>query len=369
MCIRDSDKAVQFIKAAIAVGSQILVLGVDPVELNVLNAILPYKVELQERKATSFLKQKDIALLQGLTHAEFYFSELLPRGKTAMNYGLSGDFMQKASSALIACPTDWQRWNYQAETTKTTNVYRSELESCGSSTAIAELNEGKTHVIISSLDFTNIKQESELVVRILLSNLGAGFNSESTSKLKAIDEQGCLQTALICGAFNIESKSPAEMLDNAFIPAEQELRPLLGTVSGGRHWMLVNSKSDGTMDIRNAQISGSHENAAVYLSFWIFSPRSLVNLLAEPDMPKLDMLVGAEKALAVFVNGACIAKKESESFEPGSVKIQNLPLDKGWNHFLVKIARGSGEGSWNANVRFQSNSEEYMKQLLSSVAR
>ncbi|MDP4238442.1 MAG: glycoside hydrolase family 2 TIM barrel-domain containing protein [Bacteroidota bacterium] len=364
-----NEKLLKSVKNAISSGSQVLVWGADPEGLNVLNTILPYKLELQNRKATSFLKEKDVAILQGLNHAEFYFSELLQRGKTAMNYGLSGDFMHKATPVLVACPTDWQCWNYQAETTKTANVYRSELETSGSATAMAELNEGKMHVIISSLDFTDIPRESELVVHILLSNLGVGFNSDNTSKMKAIDEQGCLKTALICGAFNIDSKSPIEMIDNTFIPNETDLKPVLGTVSNGRHWVLVNSKPNGTVDIRNAQISGSNENAAVYLSFWIFSPRSLVNLLAEPDMPKLDMLVGAEKAFAVFVNGICVGKKESEHFEVGSNKIQNLPLEKGWNHFLIKIAKGSGEGSWNTSFRFHSDSEEYMKQVLSSVVR
>jgi beta-galactosidase len=365
----EKEKDQQLIRNAIKVGSKVLVWGVNPATLQVLNAVLPFQLELGEREATSFLKTKDVAVLQGLNNAEFYFSELLARGKTAMNYGLAGDFTHKAATILEACGTNWQKWNYQPETTKTANVYRSEQETHGPLTAMAELNQGNTHIIVSSLDFSQIKQESELVVRIILSNMGAVFNNSKTSGMKAIDEKGRLQTALICGAFNTDSKTVEDMLNYPFIPNEKDIKPLLGSVSGQQHWVLVKARKDGVIDIRNAQIGGSNENAAVYLSFWIFSPRSLVNLLAEPDMPKLDLYIGAAQGFDLQVNGNQIVSKASGHFSVDSNKVENLPLDKGWNHFLVKIVKGSGEGSWDTSLRFESNSQEYMKQVLSSVAR
>ena len=357
------------IKSAIVLGARILVWGVDTASVEALNAFLPYKLDLSERKATSFLKTKEEAMLQGLSHADFYFSELLAHGKTAMNYGLAGDFALKSQTWLTACGTEWQRWNYNAETTKTANVYRSELETTGSKIVIASVNYNSAEIIVSSLDFKDIRQESDIIMRIMLLNLGARFNSNMTSNMKAIDETGKLQTALICGAFNVESKNTIEMLDFNFTEKESSLNPQLGSSTKDKHWVLVKANKKNVFDIRNSQISGSNENAAIFMSFWLFSPRSLVNLLAEPDMPKLDMFIGAENGFALYINGNRFSKKVTDKFNFEGNKVENLPLEKGWNHLMVKIVRGSGEGNWNMNTRFESNSSEYLKQMLSSVSR
>lgn len=362
-------KSIVEIKLGITVGARILVWEVTPESVSTLNNILPYEMELSERKATSFLKVTDSPMLQGLNHADFYFSELLAKGETAMNYGLAGDFVAKAQTWLTACNTDWQRWNYQPETTKTGNVYRSELETKGSATVIACVKYHDSQIIISTLDLKSLKQESEVIKRVMFTNLGAQISNEATSNMKSIDETGKLQTALICGAFNTEAKTINEMLDFNFINNESKLKPQLGSDSDGRRWVLVNADKNGNIDIRNAQLSGSNENAAVYLSFWLFSSRSLVNLLAEPDMPRLDMLIGAEKGFALTINGVLIEKKVIEHSLNEGYKVNNLPLEKGWNHMIIKIVRGSGEGNWNANILFKSNNPEYMKHLRSSVAR
>jgi len=362
-------KMVAEIKSGIAAGVRVLVWGVDLASIDALNKILPYKLELSERKATSFLKMKDVPMLQGLSHADFYFSELLSRGKTAMNYGLSGEFASKSQPYLEACGTEWQSWNYNAETTKTANVYRSELETKGSKIVVASANYNSSDIIVSSLDFNDIRQESDIIVRIMLSNLGAQFNGNGTSDMKAVDETGKLHTALICGAFNTTSMNSNEMLEYNFTKNEKELKPQPGTSTDDKRWVFIKANKKNIFNIRNAQISGSNENAAVYLSFWLFSPRSLVNLLAEPDMPKLDMVIGAENGYALNINGKRFSKNVTDKFSIDGNKIENLPLEKGWNHLILKIVRGSGEGSWNLNARFESNSPEYLKQMLSSVSR
>jgi len=362
-------KTLTTIQLGITIGTRILVWGVTPGSLNDLNKILPYKIELSVRKATSFVKMQDVPMLQGLTNADFYFSELLTKGETALNYGLTGDFIKYAQTWLTACNTDWQRWNYQSETTKTANVYRSELETKGSEIVIATANYQNSQLIISTLDLKSLKQEGELIERAIFMNLGAQISNEVTSNMKSLDENGKLQTALICGAFNTGAKTTDEMLNFNFINNENELKPLLGDLIDGKRWVMMNADKAGIIDIRNSQLSGSNENASVYISFWLFSPRSMVNLLVEPDLPHLDMLIGAEKGVALILNGSLIEKKTSVEFVKDENKISNLPLDKGWNHVLLKIVRGSGEGHWEANVKFESNSPEYMKLLLSAVAR
>jgi hypothetical protein len=362
-------KMIAEIKNGLVAGARVLVWGVDLSSIDALNNLLPYKLELSERKATSFLKMKDVPMLQGLNHADFYFSELLSRGKTAMNFGLGGDFVSKAQTYLEACGTEWQCWNYNAETTKTANVFRSELETIGSKIVVACANYNSSDIIVSSFDFNDIRQESDVIVRIMLSNLGAQFNGNGASNMKAVDEIGKLHTALICGAFNTTSGNADEMLEYDFTKNDKELNPQLGTSTDDKRWVIIKANKKNIFNIRNAQISGSNENAAVYLSFWLFSPRSLVNLLAEPDMPKLDMIIGAENGYALNINGKRFSQNVTDKFIIDGDKIENLPLEKGWNHLILKIVRGSGEGNWNLNARFESNNPEYLKQMHSSVSR
>ena len=47
---------------------------------------------------------------------------------------------------------------------------------------------------------------------------------------------------------------------------------------------------DGVLNFKKMGLPGPMENAAVYLSFWVWSPRPLDNLLVEPNLPRLDLL-------------------------------------------------------------------------------
>lgn len=67
--------------------------------------------------------------MNGLGHADFYFSELMPNEHTAMQFGMSGDFVAKSQPLLRACPTDWQRWNYRSETSKTEEMIEPDMPS------------------------------------------------------------------------------------------------------------------------------------------------------------------------------------------------------------------------------------------------
>ena len=108
------------------------------------------------------------------------------------------------------------------------------------------------------------------------------------------------------------------------------------------------------------------ENAIAYLSFWIYSPRSLTDLLIEPDMPRLDMHFGVDDALAFSINGSPVKEYiRMGSMTEDQFTYEGLPIEKGWNHMLIKVVQGTDD--WECKVRFTATKPSLMKDILSTV--
>jgi len=85
-------------------------------------------------------------------------------------------------------------------------------------------------------------------------------------------------------------------------------------------------------------------------------------------MPRLDMHIGAAEALAFNVNG----KEVKKYFSPGTFvedkfTYEGMPLEKGWNHVLIKVV--SGTGDWKCKVHFTSNTPDFLKEIETIVER
>lgn len=366
--ITEDQKLQAQLKKAIESNARILIWGVTPGSLPVINACLPYQLTLEERRATSFLVQKNAAMLQGLGHADFYFSELIPRGKTAMYYGLSGDFAGKSNIWLRACNTDWQCWNYRAETSKTSFVFRSEREAKGADPVIASLRYNGAEIIVSTLDLSEIKNETQELVGKMFVNLGAEVSEKNLSSLRALDEKATLHRALVCGPFFGNESSVSGLLAKDLLGGEARLTPSLNEQSGGKSWKVATANEKGIFGISDLNAPNNSKNPVVYLSYWLYSPRSLSNLLAEPDMPSLDLYVKVNGGCTVWLNGNRVASQELPSGAE-EIKIPNLMPDKGWNHFIIKVASSEDKKELKTGIRFWSADKDFMKQILSSVVR
>lgn len=101
--------------------------------------------------------------------------------------------------------------------------------------------------------------------------------------------------------------------------------------------------------------------AQVCLSFWIYSPRSLTDLLGEPDMPKLNLIINRGTHAILTLNGQIFLTANQEN------RIENLPLEKGWNHIILQLNRQSENSRWKTKIRFESNQEKFLNQLKFSV--
>lgn len=288
--------------------------------------------------------------MQGLSHADFYFSELLARDKSAMQYGMEGDFIYKATPVLNACNTEWQRWNYRAETSKTGDVYRSEREAKGPGVVIATLKEGNKDITLSTLDLSDIRLETQSLLNQLLTNIGVTISNENLMSMQALDANYKLHRALMYGP--VEGENPIDAT---------KIKPELNMKSGKDVWKVATADNNGRFAIPSSR---ENRKQTAYLSFWIYSSRSLSDLLIEPDMPSLDMLIGTDKPISFWLNSKQVTVPAAVN---GEVKVPNVFLEKGWNHLILKMDKRNEAAS--LQVRFHSTDNGFMKKMLSSVVK
>jgi beta-galactosidase len=344
-------------------GVRIFIMGITPETQAFVNQILPFPVSTEKREATSFLKQGNSLLLQGFGHADFYFSELIPRGKTAMHYGLSGDFVRKSEILLRANNTDWQRWNNQPETSKTGNVYRSELEAKNPDAVIVACKSGKSEIILSTLDLSEVPTNSGALLSTMFTNLGARISNENVKEMKALDAHAHLNRALLLGPFGRNETSVANLLSADIPDGGATVNPQLNAISGGQAWKIISADEKGVLHLPKP--ARDRRQQVAYLSFRMYSPRSLSNLLAEPDMPSMDMFIKTAGGFTLYLNNVQVSSVENVN--NAEWKVPNIMPDKGWNHVLIKLADIRPEAQISVDIRFESTDKNFMKQILSSV--
>jgi beta-galactosidase len=94
------------------------------------------------------------------------------------------------------------------------------------------------------------------------------------------------------------------------------------------------------------------------------SPRSLDNLLIEPNVPKLDLAFESKDGIDLFLNGKSIASRSSGD---DTVIAPGLPLQQGWNHFLVRLVHKSGDDAFSAKLT--SSDPAFLEALHSALQK
>jgi hypothetical protein len=345
-------------------GGVILVWGADPASAARLNEYLPQPLELTNRKATSFLIKTPDPMLNGLGSADFYFSEL--SDNPVMNFGLAGDFTRNGNVLLEACNTDWRTWNGRAEYLKTAAVLRSEREYKPEGAVLVSQHAGKGTIYVLTLDPAVLSKTSVGILRKLFINLGVSFQNTGRNNTPAIDQQGRLQQALLLASFDITGRSNEEIRTIDLLKDNKEDQFFAGRQMNDRYWEKATAQ-DGVFDFTKLSFTGPSQNAIAYLSFWLYSPRSLSNLLIEPDMPRVDMLVSADDGCQIYLNRKLFHESFTGSFNAKGDTVRGLPLEKGWNHVLVKAIQKAG--GWKLALGLDSDNKEFLKEIKSQIAR
>jgi len=336
----------QTIDACLNNGGTVWVWGVSPESKNRLNDLLPYPLELTEREATSFIKKADDPIMGVLNNKDFYFTELTRQ--PVMQYGLTGEIVKRGKVILEACNTDWSRWNFRPEYLKTAAVYRSEREVKPEGSALVKVASGKGQLYLMSIDLTQLKSEGEALLRTMLTNLGLALKEIPFNTRRALAADGTLERAGFLNGRNTD-ESKLQTTDNQQFATAYETENFEPAQTDMQGFMNLSRLSD----VRP-------EDKIVYLSFWIFSPRSLVNLLVEPDMPKLRLITEGQTEVKTFINGVPAAMT-------GKI-LENMPLEKGWNHILLRFEKEEQSRGWRVKIQLESDNPSFFQQVKSSVA-
>ena len=341
-------------------GGTVLVWGVSPESIAKLNLLLPFPLELTDRKATSFVKLQPDLMTEGLDNKNLYFTELFKQ--PIMKYGLKGEIVQKGEVLLSACNTDWSRWNSRPEYLKTAAVYRSERESKPEGATLIKLQKGPGQLYLSSIDLMSLKVYGEDLFKTFMKNLGVQIKTIVIKNRKAVTRDAVLDQALILNCSFNPAHDPEKMTNQQFISVYESGNDK--SVAGLRK--LIQSNAQGFLELDKVRFEMGQAKPEVYLSFWLYSPRSLVNLLVEPDIPKLNILIEGLDRSSIFINGVSVTIDGSSLNQK---QLEILPLEKGWNHILIKVTRESENMSWSAKIRFESNNADFLRQLNSSVVQ
>lgn len=356
-----AESATSVIERTLDAGGTVFVWGATPASLPALNTLLPYPLELTARTATSLVMGAALPsdpLTAGITPASLYFSELSP--SQILSVGLGGPLVAKGKTLLAANNTDWQRWNRQPETTKTAMVFRSEREAKPSGAALVTLPVRKGRLLVCSLPVTAQTSQAATLNRTLLANLGVVLG-EGTAQRNVVNAQGMVTRALALGRFSAPNREAA--LAASFVEPNSGAALVAGSVTEDRTWTPVTATTDGGLDLRPLRGGRREQTAISYVSFWLYSPKALDNLLLDPNLPTLDLVIGGVAAEAqVWLN----ARSIKTGMDGERIVAATLPVQQGWNHVLIKVVfkpAREGENNDTLSLLLRTNQPDYLPQL------
>ncbi|NME72856.1 glycoside hydrolase family 2 protein [Flammeovirga aprica] len=358
-------KLISNLDQAIRNGSSMVIWGATSASSELIKALSQQDVKFYDRKATSYVVKGDHPILNYQNNKSLYFSELTKEPVSTIS--MDGEWVEQSKVVLKACNTDWRQWNYQREYLKTAKVYRSEREAKNPSNVIAFQRMGKGELIVSTIDLFSLKSQANGIIREMITNLGGKFEGKAMDIPMAINKDGQLQNALFSGMFQHSGIHPREQIKMVLDKNNKVEEATIGSKINGKYWEIASANNKGVWDFPNMNLGKLHDCVG-YLSFWVKSPRSLTDLLIEPNMPRVDLHIGTKDAMAVIINGKEFVKfPEKKPFKKDQFVVEQMPLEKGWNHVLIKVSAAGGD--WKSEVRMTTNTDGFLEKLETTVAR
>jgi hypothetical protein len=294
----------------------------------------------------------------GLKPSMMYFSELSP--PTIIDHGLDGPLVEKGTVLLKASDTDWLRWNGKPEYAKTGMVVRSEREAKLFGAVLVEVKSGSGRLLVCNLPAAPGLIKEQTLVRAILANLGVPLKDAEVIG-DAFLKSGELISALGAGRYAV----PDDGAGKSFVDPTHGDDFRVGAEAGEKKWGRISVDGDA-FDLRqNPPLLGPGDDAVTYLSFWVLSPRALDDLLLEPNVPKVDFQVETPDAIEIWLNGKSIL--QSVGGPDNQAKAQGLPLQRGWNHFLIRAAHGKGDDRLKAKL--MSSQPGFLGELKSALQK
>ncbi|OOQ57800.1 glycoside hydrolase family 2 protein [Mucilaginibacter pedocola] len=329
---------------------KVLIWGITPASKEKINTMLPLPVDITERPSTSYLIKEADAIMNNLCDSDLYFSELAnePVGR----YGLSGPLVAKGKTILTAANTDWGVWNKQAEYLKTAAVIRSEREAKPDGNTLVFLPAAKGGIYVMAVNPLLMYKSAPGIISKMLTNLGVAPNESAGTAKSLISEEGFLKKALFLGPFETSANLPFEPGSETSGNEKAGVNFIPGEITNGQKWKLADADEESNFSPVAYQ---DKAQGVGYYSFWVYTPRSLSNLLLEPDMPKVDLDVITNSGINVFLNQ-----------KPLGNTYKAMPLEKGWNHVLIETVNAAP--GRKMKIKLSSNDKRFLSKQMKVVA-
>ena len=162
-------------------GGLIWILFSEPIENQALDAIIPEKWTLTERKATALESGKSTEWGKYFDLPDLYFAES-EGDKQILKCGLAGEIVEKGEIIFAASRTDWSLFNQQPENKKCAQVVLYEQLEKPSGAALISIPFGKAVLVISTIDYRIHNKETLEFWKTLLSAMQIRWSDEIIKK-------------------------------------------------------------------------------------------------------------------------------------------------------------------------------------------
>lgn len=105
------------------------------------------------------------------------------------------------------------------------------------------------------------------------------------------------------------------------------------------------------------------EGDVIIQDFWILSPRSLDDLLIEPNIPVVNMDLTIGGGVQVLLNDKSIIN----TTEGGNVTAHTLRLHQGWNHFVIRLTGSTDNRTFSCELT--CNQPAFLQELESAYEK
>ena len=303
---------------------------------------------------------------------DLYFAENLA-DKYILKSGLDGEFVQRGRVLLQASNTDWSLFNNQREDAKCAALVLYEHLAKPSGAALVEMPSGKGRVLLSTIEIVPASEPNAALWRRLFSNIGVKLGAALSAQdfaSQAFNREGALIRSLVLAA---PSDAPQKAIAEDSI-GERTAQPKENVTQNGATWKRLEALGQDRYNFDQFGIAPVPDGKGItaYFSFWISSPTDLSDpLVAGPDAPKVGLRFYVADEMKLLVNGENIAPTQSEAADYRKlVTFARLPLKKGWNHLLIKVAAAQNTGQIQGTLaaRLFCDQLRFLEQLKTSVA-
>jgi beta-galactosidase len=179
--LKQAEKVIAQVEAK---GGLIWVMISDGKISSALNGLLPAKLELTDRQATSLKSYPDSEIGKYFHLPDLYFSEMNGDRKI-LKQGLTGEVIRQGTVVLEATNIDWSLFNQVGENRKCAQVVLYEHLQKPSGAALVKIPLKRSQLWISSLDYKISGKESLTFWKGLCQTLQIALNGDNEQNINA----------------------------------------------------------------------------------------------------------------------------------------------------------------------------------------